>query len=266
MYSVEKLKIRDEEVKITVSDEDSETVFCLSLNQFLDFNVREEGQISDEVYQKLSDCHTYYFCYKKAVKKLENADHSEKEICDLLKKVEGLKQDQLDDIIDKLKSYGYLDDRSLAIHHYETDYLRLIGKKKTTYDLKSRGVDGNIIEDAMIYCLDEKQYEAARKKSQQFLKRASGYSNRELQSRLKNHLYSAGFENEIISQVINETDFDSDETEEIRKQYEKAVRQYSRKYRGKALQQKVFQYLYNKGFESYNINIVMKEMESDYED
>ncbi|MBQ4254251.1 MAG: RecX family transcriptional regulator [Erysipelotrichaceae bacterium] len=80
-------------------------------------------------------------------------------------------------------------------------------------------------------------------------------------------MYADGFENDIIDQAISQSDFQRDETDDLLKAYQLAYRRYSRNAKDKrSLRQKVYQYLYNKGFESYNITEVMNRMENTDED
>ncbi len=267
MKILEKFKVKNEEVKVFVGDEDTQTSFLISLNQFLDLGLRENQQVDDELFEKLKSAHSWHYAFSKAMRKLSASDQSESEIREMLDKIDGLTSQQAEEITAQLKEYGYIDDESIVRSFFENDYLRLVGKRKTAHNLSQRGISRQLIDNLSYLAADANQLDACLKKTQNLIKKTGGLSKRQGMAKVREALYSAGFENDIIDQAISQSDFERDETDDLIKAYQLACRRYSRNAKDKrSLRQKVYQYLYNKGFESYNITEVMNRMENTDED
>ncbi|MBR0138511.1 MAG: RecX family transcriptional regulator [Erysipelotrichaceae bacterium] len=267
MRKLEKIRAKNEEVKVFVGDEDTQTSFLISLNQFLDLGLRENMEVSDELFDSLKSAHSWYYAFSRALRRLSASDQSESEIRELLDKVDGLTDKQADDIISHLRDYGYIDDESIVRSFFENDHQRLVGKRKTAHNLSQRGIDRQLIDNLSHLADERSQIDACFRKAQNLIKKTHGLSKRQAMAKVRDGLYAAGFENDIIDTVIAQSDFERDETDDIVKAYELAYKRYSRSAKDRrSLRQKVYQYLYNKGFESYNITEVMNRMENSDED
>lgn len=267
MKTLEKIKVRNEEVRLSVEDDDTQTSFLISLNQFLDLGLRENQPVDDDMFEKLKQEHTYYFAYKKAIRKLSSSDQSEKEIRDLLRDVEALKPSQLESIVSALIDYGYIDDESIVTTCFENDHLRGIGKRKTAYNLSKRGISRQLIDSLSHLADQHDQHDSCLNKAKALLRNTRGLSQRAAIAKVREHLHSDGFESDVIDQVMSEIDYEKDESEDINAAFNKAYARYKKSAKGsKALRQKIYQYLYNKGFESYNITEVMNRLENSDED
>ena len=89
----------------------------------------------------------------KALRLLEFRSHSERELSDKLKRA-GAKED-IDEILEFCRNYGFLDDRKYAIAKAkDLKNLKKYGKRRIKSELYSKGIDAEYVEEAVSY-LDE---------------------------------------------------------------------------------------------------------------
>jgi len=84
--------------------------------------------------------------FDKAVNLLAFKDRTKQEIINRLKE-KGYSADDIDDAVEKLSYYGYLNDQNYTIS-YIKDNASKKGKKLITSELSQKGIDKNIIEIA----------------------------------------------------------------------------------------------------------------------
>ena len=87
----------------------------------------------------------------KALRLLEFRSHSERELSDKLKRA-GAKEEDIDEILEFCRNYGFLDDRKYAIAKAKD--LKKYGKRRIKSELYSKGIDAEYVEEAVSY-LDE---------------------------------------------------------------------------------------------------------------
>ena len=85
---------------------------------------------------------------------LEFRSHSERELSDKLKRA-GAKEEDIDEILEFCRNYGFLDDRKYAIAKAkDLKNLKKYGKRRIKSELYSKGIDAEYVEEAVSY-LDE---------------------------------------------------------------------------------------------------------------
>lgn len=85
----------------------------------------------------------------KALRLLEFRAHSERELTDKLKRA-GAKDEDIDEILDFCRNYGFVDDRSYAIRKArDLKNLKRYGIKRIKSELYAKGIDAEYIEEAV---------------------------------------------------------------------------------------------------------------------
>ncbi len=141
--------------------------------------------------------------FDRALSYLEKGMKTEKGIRDyLLSKT--FPEECVERAIEKLTEYGYINDRTYA-ENYVRSYSKTKGRKKLKYELLSKGVDGEIIEEVLSENLnDDEEKETCLALTKKYLK------NRELDIKLKqklySHLVSKGFGFDVVSSVVREVE------------------------------------------------------------
>lgn len=264
---INKLEIKEKFVKIVCEDKFDKISFKISIDDYLKERYQKDQPLTDEQLDKLQHYHRYYYCLKKCLNRLSRFDYTVKEMNTYLKKYVDLTDEEKNQIISELCSYGYLQDESVAESQFYIDQYHLVGKKNTAWQLKKRGVDENVINDVLSQVDPDQEKQRAVKKGLLILKSCNDKSYKETLFYLKNKLSQQGFTD--INSIIEEMAIDYDEEKEKKAldfQFGKIEKKYQKKYKGKSLYNSFYQYLANKGFESSMIIQKLSKEEEENED
>ena len=259
---IEKITVKNEIAKITVGDEEKSIVYKMSVTDLIEGKYTLNQQLTEQDMAELADKHLYFYAYNKCLKKLANADRSQKEIEDTLKEVRGLKHSQREKIVESLKSMGYLSDEAVVESQLYIDQTKLLGRKKTKYILTQRGVDKAIADEVLNEVDISQEIERGIQKAEKISKLLKNKSYKDKIQTIRNRLMADGFEN--IDDIISGLDLQKDQQQEetvLHKCALTAVRKYSNKYSGRKLYDSCFKYLMSKGFETDMIRNELTDME-----
>ena len=104
--------------------------------------------LDDEALTALTQAVNARRAFNKASELLERRDHSEYELLQKLRQ-KGF-ADGAEDAIEKLKSYGYVDDSRFALRYaQELQRLKKYGKRRIEQELYRKGIDRDIIRDTL---------------------------------------------------------------------------------------------------------------------
>lgn len=93
----------------------------------------------------------------KALRLLEFRSHSERELSDKLKRA-GAKEDDIAEILDFCRNYGFVDDRKYAeCKARDLKNLKKYGKRRIKAELYSKGIDSEYIEEALMAMEDDEE-------------------------------------------------------------------------------------------------------------
>ena len=121
---------------------DGEFSFVLYKGELRDYSIREGHELSDTNYQDIMDIVLPKRCKLRAMNLLQKKDYTEKQLRDKLS--EGLyPRDIIDDAIDYVKSYHYLDDERYA-RDYITYHMSVRSKNRIIQDLSGKGISKDI--------------------------------------------------------------------------------------------------------------------------
>lgn len=266
-YQLKQIKVHDDIVSITVEDEETERKYRILLNDYLGHPLSDHQQLSEDDIKRLDEQHTYCYGYLKCIRKLSLRDQSEKELNDLLDDVFGLSQEGKQRIMASLKGQGLVNDENVAASQLFTDQNKLLGRKKTLYNLLDRGISRSLAQ-RIIDEVDEKQ-ELTRgiQRGQRIIQHYKNKSQRQQKNQLYQQLLVAGYDN--VDEIIARMDlpFDEEKEEEnLKRDLTKALARYKHKYSGRQLYQHVYQHLLTKGYQSAIIQSCYRKEGEEYED
>ena len=93
----------------------------------------------------------------KALRLLEFRSHSERELSDKLKRA-GAKEEDIDEILEFCRNYGFLDDRKYGIAKAkDLKNLKKYGKRRIKSELYSKGIDTEYVEEAVSYLEEDEE-------------------------------------------------------------------------------------------------------------
>ncbi|MDO4378506.1 MAG: RecX family transcriptional regulator [Erysipelotrichia bacterium] len=260
---IEKIKAENNSIVIAVEDEQNKIRFRISLDDFLRLGCKKGQELDQQKFESLQKAHRYYFCYRKCCNKLQLKDYSVKEISDYLDKYVDLLADEKEKIINDLISQNFLRDELTAESQLYCDQVKLIGKKKSAYKMRKRGIDKQIIDDTLSKIDNEEEMQRGIIKGKQLLKTIKNKSYKETIYYLRNKLSEEGFGN--IDEIMSDLAVEYDQEKEVSAliyQMKKISRLYKKRYSKKALSSAYYKYLLSKGFES---NLIAQELAKENE-
>ena len=158
-------------------------------------------EISEERLRQIKLDNGKLAAFSRALSYIEKGLRTEKQLREYLKE-KGYLEESIDDAIDKLSEYGYIDDLLFAESFIRT-YMNRKGRVKLKFELASKGVAAEVIDEALDKLLDEDEtFETCVKLLKKYLK------NRDMDAKLRAkayaHLMGKGFEGETISKALSE--------------------------------------------------------------
>ena len=218
----------------------------------LDHNLLQNKEIDEELLEEITVTNHYYEIYNKVLKFVSNKLRSEKETRQYLKKFDLMPSDN-DNIIDKLKKIGFLNDENFA-KSFASDKFNL-GNKGPIFikrELKNHNISDDIIEKALNELDTDEINEKIDKLINQKIKINHKYSNYLLKQKIVASLINSGFSKQMILNRLDRIDLNDNDI--LIKEFEKLYNKYSKKLTSPNLEAKLKQVLYQKGFKISEIN------------
>ena len=247
-YSVKNIRVKEDYVMVFFDDDK----IMIPVETFYELKLRERKEIDDDSLQRLKSEEKNIKAYRSCLRKLAARDHTEKQIRTHLKRYD-LSKAEANGIIDKLKTYGLLDDEKYVegrIANYDDGNLSI---RQIREKLKKDGIDESMI-DRHLKKDDARESEKALCVAEKFVRSSSKRSLNAKKQYVLNKLVSAGYDYGMSHDILNKIDIESDdEMSLLKNEYERLLRKYSRKYSGYELKSRIFAALMNKGFNSDDI-------------
>jgi regulatory protein len=203
--------------------------------------------------------------YSQAVQYLAIRMRSELEVRKHLQKKE-VNEPIINEVIHKLNQYSFLNDLEFS-HAYVRTQMNTTDKGTTLIqqELKEKGINGVMLENALLEYPFEIQLEKAISLANKFIKKNTKDSEKIVKQKLEQMLVRKGYPFEIIHEAVGSINFEKEDHEEmevLRKQGEKLLTKYQRYPRFEFLQ-KMRQALYRKGFSLELIEQYLSEIQSE---
>lgn len=181
-----------------------------------------------------------------AIKHIEKKIRSKKEMIDFLLKKEA-SSNTIDIIIFKLEELKLIDDKVFANSYAKDKYnISKCGINKIISGLEEHDIDQNLINNAIMFISDDDQLLRIKKIVDRYLLTNKKDSIVKLKNKIYNNLIEKGYPKELIYEVINNVDINTNEI--IKKQYDILYKKYSTKYEGDQLVKKIISGLQVRGF------------------
>lgn len=165
-------------------------------------------EISEERLKQIKLDNGKIAAFSRAISYIEKGLHTEKQLRIYLKE-KGFLQESIDEAIEKLLEYGYISDEAFA-ESFINSYKHKKGRIKLKFELQSKGVSPEIIEQKLDELLEDDESEIyARAALEKYLKNKT--FDAKTRQKAYAHLMSKGFENDVISKVISEIKYASED-------------------------------------------------------
>lgn len=235
-------KLRNGKYELTL---DNLETLCLYEDTILKYNLlltKKVDSKKNEILEFDKKCDVYYT----GVKYIKNRARSKKEVKDKLIKLE-MPIDYIDEAIEKLERQGYINDLIYAKSFLNNKLITTAnGPYKIKQEMLKKGVSNSIIEEVLEEYTEDIQIEKINKIVTRMIKSNRNKGNNLLKRKINLELLNQGFYKELINEAINNHEF-NDDSDILKKEYEKLYRKLSNKYSGKELEYKIKQKLYQKG-------------------
>lgn len=223
--------------------------------------------VNKETYQRFEEEQKVVDAFEKCVRKIAFKDRTRKEIFDFLHQLGDLNATQMNAIISKLESYGYIDDvryTSSMIMNFQS---LLVGQNKILKSLQDKGIPYEMILKVLSEENSQSEYERAVMFAEKTKSSLHDMPLLAKKSKIRNRLISRGFESSLATEVVNQLDYDMDETEEFiicqneaMKLKEKLAKKDLDPYKAR---QTLLRQLVNKGFRFETIQQVIDGLKED---
>ena len=164
------------------------------------YELKTGQEIEEDLLYSIKEENDEKLAFLMAVSYLEKYNVSAKGLKDYLYR-KGFKKNNIESAVEKLKGYGYLDDRNFAKNYFES-LSSSKGRRVIVNKLKEKGISQEIIDELLENVDDEDEEERARILAEKFAK------NRE--NNLKNkqkcfaHLIYKGYDYSVAQKIVND--------------------------------------------------------------
>lgn len=261
---LETIETKDNVIECQFVRRQKKLSILVSKEMFVEKGLRKGKTVNKETIDDLLSNEQYAKAYQMAIRKLASKDRSLKEMYDFLNEKTTLSIRQINQLIEHLESKGYIDDAELSKSMVNSYRALLQGKHKVIRNLRKKGIDEELIQQALSDEILEDEYENALRFAQKTKASIKDKSLRALKQSLNQKMALQGFDYEVIESVMNALNFNDEaqaEMDALRKVALKAKKRYASKHSGTALRNAMFTYLDHQGFSLDDIYIVLNEME-----
>jgi len=141
---------------------------------------------------------------------LQYRSRSQKEMEDYLEG-KGFDRDIIDEVIEKLRGYGYIDDLAFARDWVSNRMTaKPMGKAMIKRELYYKGIDSHIIDKSLDQITDDKEEEQAYKLALKYIKRYRNLDTREQFYKIGQALARRGFSWEIAKRALRRLELEDD--------------------------------------------------------
>ena len=245
---IEKIKKIGKKYKILLSNGSEIKTYD---DVILNYGLLYHKNIDSDLLNKINNDNNYYEIYYKTVNYITKRLRSEKEINEYIDKNKVTNKDK-EKLVKKLKENNLINDLNFA-KAYIADKINLsnIGLDKIRNDLLMHNISVEIIDSELAKVDNNLIKEKLKKLIAKKIKN-SKYTGYKLKFKIVNELINLGYDKDDILEIYDNISVDN--TENIKKEYDKLYKKLSNKYQNKDLERMIKSKLYNRGFSIEEIN------------
>lgn len=176
--------------------------FGIYYKTFIEFNLKKNMKLTEELIQKIKAFDEYNKCFNKALNYISYKERTESEVRKKLYEKEYLKM-TVDSVIKELKKLNYIDDLEYAKRYIEFK-IKKMGKIKIRYKLIDKGIDDKILDSLLLKYNKEDEFLSAFKIARKKNKQYGDISYKKRYSRLASLLKRKGYSYSVIREVTYE--------------------------------------------------------------
>lgn len=241
--------------------------FSIDQDVLIEFQIRKGNTYNSDELNEILYKDEIKKAYNLALNYLSYRMRSEKEIRDYLLS-KAYNEDIAAVVLYKLRDHHYTNDIEFAKSFVRSRIQNSTkGPLMIRQELQQKGISEKNIQEGLKEFPKELQLEVAKQFAEKNAKQKKTLSHFQLKQKISQALLGKGFSQEIVKAALAHLIIEKDEEEQlvaVTKQGENAVRKYSNKFAGWELEQKVKQYLYQRGFRSDEIEAFMNHYQQEH--
>ena len=249
-----------EEIKKTKSGKYKVTIDGKSITTYDDVILKNkilyQKEIDEKTYAQIGIDSIYYDNYHKALNYILRKLRSKLEVRMYLEDLETADND-IEKIVNRLEEIGFINDVNYAKAYIsDSIYLKNDGPHKIKSYLLSLEIDEYTIDEELAKIDKEVIYDKLEKLVLKKLKSDRKNSAYQLRQKVIIDMVNAGYSKDMVIEILD--NYDIDDGEKLKKEYDKLYTKYSRKLKGYELEKKIKEKLYNKGFDIHDIEKIIQ--------
>lgn len=201
--AVEPQKKRRDRYNIYV---DGEYSASLGAETLVTFGIRVGTAIELGMLKEAVSKDNAQYAFDSAAKLISHKMRTRSELADRLKE-RGIEEQAVEIALDKLASYGYVDDMAYAKEYVQSAVLTgRWGRRAVEYRLKEKGLEQGVIDEAMEQYTEDDEKDIVRKQLQAAVSRLKNDDVRKQRQKIYAALARHGFDFGVISALLSEED------------------------------------------------------------
>jgi len=185
---------------------DGEYAASLGADALVSFGIREGAAIHMRTLKEAVSKDNAQYAFDSAAKLLSHKMRTRAELFERLKE-RGIEEQAVQDALDKLAAYGYVDDAAYAKEYVQSAVLAgRWGRRAVKYKLKEKGLEQSVIDDAMAQYTEEDEKDIARKQLLAAAERQKTGDERKQKQKIYAAFARHGFDYGVISALLSEED------------------------------------------------------------
>lgn len=166
------------------------------------FNLKKGDNIEEDHLRQILKDEMFLKGKNKALNILSKASQSEKKIREKLEN--DFEEDVIDEVLDFLKKYNFINDNELASKIVTTNVnLNKYGKNKIKQNLYNKGIEKSTIDEAISEIDIDAEFKNALYLAEKRYTRVKNEDPKKAYAKVANHLAYKGFNYDIIKSVLN---------------------------------------------------------------
>ena len=249
MPIVKKIKICKNKVVISFLDHDK---IEIDKEVYPNFYLYEGKEISKKELNKIVSFNASIYLWNYALKLRQKHLYSEYGMREKLYD-KGGKKDEVDEVIKRLKKNDLIDDNAFIMDYIEYYNSLLYGKNKIISKLLEKGIFKERIAKITFSKVVEKQ--KAKKLLTKLEKKYEKYNNTQKKEHVYQALLNDGYDIDVASEIslLVKQNTEKEEDTKLKKDFDKALTRFKRKYQKKELRNKLLTHLLSKGYRMNDI-------------
>lgn len=185
---------------------DGEYKASLGAEALVTFGIREGAAIELSMLKEAVSKDNAQYAFDSAANLLSHKMRTRSELAERLKG-RGVEEQAVETALDKLTSYGYVDDAAYAKEYVQSALLTgRWGRRAVEYKLKEKRLGQSVIDEAMALYTEEDEKEIARKQLQSAAGRLKNDDARKQRQKIYAALARHGFDYGVINALLSEED------------------------------------------------------------